>query len=394
MGGGLVLSLLSYALRSLWARRMTTLATAGGIALLVFVLASSGMLASGMRQTVASAGDPSRAIVMQHDQWSEAGSRIDQSSLAQVAAAPGIRRDARGQPMVMGELVTQQILGDASAGRLSTLLIRGVSANVLELRPEVHVVRGRAIQPGTAEAIVGRSLSELQPELELGKSFELAAGRPVAVVGIFESGGTVLESEVWVDLDSARSAIGEEGKLSSVTAQLERPEALDAFALPLTEDKQTGLDVAREEAYYTKISGGMANVITALGAVEAVIFSVGAICATMIVFYGAVAQRRREVGVLRALGFRRRSILAAFLAESVALALAGSAFGVALAMCTPLLDFTTVNFATGTDVAFHFRPDPNALLIAVAVALGVGLIGGALPALRAARMNPVVAMRP
>ena len=164
--------------------------------------------------------------------------------------------------------------------------------------------------------------------------------------------------------------------------------------MALTEDKQAGLDVARESAYYTKISGGMADVITALGAVEAVIFSLGAVCATMIVFYGAVAQRRREVGVLRALGFGRRRILAAFLLESVALALGGSVLGVALAMLTPLLDFKTVNFATGTDVAFEFLPDPRALLIAVAVAVLVGLLGGALPALRAARMNPVVAMRP
>lgn len=385
--------LLRYALRSLWARRLTSLATAGGIALLVFVLAASGMLASGMRRTVASAGDPSRAIVMQHDQWSEVGSLVDQTVLSLVAAAPGIRRDVRGAPMVTGELVSSQILGATAEGRLSTLLIRGVSANVLALRPEIHLSGGRAIVPGTAEAIVGRSLIDILPELALGKSFEIAAGRPITVVGVFEAGGSVLESEVWVDLDSARSAMGQEGKLSSVTAQLEREDGLDAFALPLTEDKQAGLDVARESAYYTKISAGMADVITALGAVEAVIFSLGAVCATMIVFYGAVAQRRREVGVLRALGFGRRRILAAFLLESVALALAGSVLGVALAMLTPLLDFKTVNFATGTDVAFEFLPDPRALLIAVAVAVAVGLLGGVLPALRAARMNPVVAMR-
>lgn len=386
--------LLQYALRSLWARRMTTLATAGGIALLVFVLSASGMLASGMRQTVASAGDAGRAIVMQHDRWSETGSSIDQSALARVAAAPGIRRDARGQPLVTGELVTSQIIGDSAEGRLSTLLIRGVSSNVLELRPEVRLVQGRAIQSGTAEAVVGRSLLDVRPELALGKSFELAAGRPVTVVGIFDAGGSVLESEVWVDLDAARAAIGEEGKLSSVTAWLERPDALDAFALPLTEDKQIGLDVARESAYYTKISGGMADVIAALGAVEAIIFSLGAVCATMIVSHGAVSQRRREIGVLRALGFGRTSILVAFLAESVALALAGSVLGVGLALLTPLLDFTTVNFATGTDVSFEFVPDPRALLIAVAVAAAVGMLGGVLPALRAARMNPVVAMRP
>jgi len=389
-----VLGLLTYALRSLWARRMTTLATAAGIALLVFVLAASGMLASGMRQTIASAGDATRAIVMQHDQWSESASLFDQSVLAQVAAAPGIHRDDRGQPLVAGELVASHILGVISGERLSTIFIRGVSGNVLQLRPEVRVASGRAIVPGTAEALVGKSLVPLQPELSLGHSFELAAGRPVTVVGVFEAGGSVLESEVWVDLDAARSALGQEGKLSSVTAQLEQQEAFDGFALPLTQDKQTGLDVARESAYYTKLSGGMASVISALGAVEAVIFSLGAVCATMTVFYGAVAQRRREVGMLRALGFGRIAILAAFLSESVALALAGGGFGVALALLTPWLDFTTINFATGTEVSFRFRPDPSALLLAVLVAVGVGVLGGALPAIRAARMSPVTAMRP
>jgi putative ABC transport system permease protein len=389
-----VLGLLTYALRSLWARRMTTLATAAGIALLVFVLAASGMLASGMRKTIASAGDATRAIVMQHDQWSEAASLFDQSVLAQVAAAPGIRRDDRGQPLVTGELVASQILGMTSGDRLSTIFIRGVSGNVLQLRPEVRLASGRAIVPGTAEALVGKSLIPLQPELALGHSFELAAGRPVTVVGVFEAGGSVLESEVWVDLDAARGALGQEGKLSSVTAQLEQQEAFDGFALPLTQDKQTGLDVARESAYYEKISGGMASVISALGVVEAVIFSLGAVCATMIVFYGAVAQRRREVGVLRALGFGRAAILAAFLSESVALSVAGGGFGVALALLTPLLDFTTVNFATGTEVTFRFHPDPSALLLAVLLSVVVGVVGGTLPALRAARMSPVLAMRP
>jgi putative ABC transport system permease protein len=389
-----VLGLLTYALRSLWARRMTTLATAAGIALLVFVLAASGMLASGMRTTIASAGDTTRAIVMQHDQWSESASLFDQSVLAQVAAAPGIRRDDRGQPLVTGEVVASQILGMAAGDRLSTIFIRGVSGNVLQLRPEVRLASGRAIVPGTAEALVGKSLIPLQPELALGQSFELAAGRPVTVVGVFEAGGSVLESEVWVDLDAARSALGLEGKLSSVTARLEQQEAFDGFALPLTQDKQTGLDVARESAYYTKISGGMASVISALGVVEAVIFSLGAVCATMIVFYSAVAQRRREIGVLRALGFGRPAILAAFLSESVALALAGGGVGVALALLTPWLDFTTVNFATGTEVTFRFHPDPSVLLVAVLVAVGIGVLGGTLPALRAARMSPVVAMRP
>jgi putative ABC transport system permease protein len=385
--------LLKYALRSLWARRATTLATAGGIALLVFVLSASGMLSNGMRQTLTSAADVNRALVMEHDKWAEQASRMDQSVLGQVAAAPGVQRDEKGQALVTGETVTQLIIGSTSDKRISTVQIRGVDANVFALRPSVHLVSGRTIQPNTAEAIVGRGILGRQEGLTLGGTFELASGRPVQVVGVFENGGSVLESEVWVDLNTARSALALEGSLNSITAKLENPDRFDAFAAALTDDKQAGLDAARESAYYTKISRGIADVIMALGFAEAFIFSLGAICATMIVFYGAVAQRRREIGVLRALGFGRLSILGAFLAESIALSLAGGALGTGLALLTPWLDFKTVNFATGQDVAFRFQPSADALLISIGVAALVGVLGGALPAIQAARMHPVSAMR-
>lgn len=385
--------LLTYALRSLWARRMTTLATAGGIALLVFVLAASGMLANGMRQTVQSAAAPDRAIVLEHDKWAEQGSRLSQALVGKVAAAPGIALDERSQPLVSGETVTHLIIGEASARRISTVQLRGVDANVHALRPSVRIVEGRAIQPNTAEAIVGQGIAGKQEGLVLGGRFDLSPSRPVTVVGVFESGGSVLESEVWVDIDTVRSSFGMEGYVSSITATLTHADQFDAFAAALSEDKQTGVDVARESAYYTKISSSVAEVILALGMAEAIIFSLGAVCATMIVFYGAVAQRRREVGVLRALGFGPFSILTAFLVESIALSLAGGAAGIAAAMLTPLLDFDTVNFATGQDCSFHFRPELDTLLLALGVAALVGVLGGMLPAIRAARMDPVVAMR-
>jgi putative ABC transport system permease protein len=386
-------SLLTYALRSLWARRMTTLATAGGIALLVFVLAASGMLSSGIRRTLVSAAAPDRALVMEHDKWAEPGSRLAQSIVSRVAAAPGVKADERGQPLVTGETVSHLIIGDASDVRISTLQIRGVDANVLALRPNVRVTAGRAIQPNTREAIIGRAVVGKQDGLVLGGSFELAPARPVTVVGIFESDGSVLESEIWVDIGAVRTSLGMEGYVSSVTATLSDPDQFDAFSLALTEDKQVGLDAAREAAYYTKISGASADVMLALGMAEAFIFSLGAVCATMIVFYGAVAQRRREIGVLRALGFSRFSILLSFLAESIALSLAGAVIGIGLALLTPWLDFETINFATGQDVAFHFRPELGTLVRALCGAVAVGVLGGVLPAIRAARMNPVLAMR-
>lgn len=386
--------LVTYGLRSLWARRTTTLATAIGISLLVFVLAASGMLASGMRETMASAGRPDYALVLQQNQWAEQGSHLPHSVLGQVASAPGIGRDAAGQPLLAGETVSHLVLATShDAERFSTLQIRGVTANVLSLRPTVRVSAGRAIVPGTAEAIVGRGLAGRFEGLSIGSSFELAAGRPIAVVGVFESGGSAYESEVWTDFDTARSSLAMESVVSSITVQLESEAALESFAALLTQDKQTGLAVERESGYYARISGGAADVIAALGLAEAGIFSLGAIFGTMIVFYASVTQRRREIGVLRALGFRRRSILATFLAEAVALSLAGGALGIGLALLTPLLDFNMVNFATNQEVAFHFKPDLTALLLSLGLATIVGLLGGALPALRAARLQPVQAMR-
>jgi len=386
--------LLTYGLRSLWAGRTTTLATAIGISLLVLVLAASGMLASGLRETMASAGRPDYALVLQQNQWSEQGSHLPQSVLGQVASAPGLKRDATGQPLLAGETVSHLVMASArQAERFSTLQIRGVTANVLSLRPSVHVSAGRAIAPGTAEAIVGRGVAGRFEGLSLGGSFEIAAGRPITVVGVFESGGSAYESEIWADFDTARSSLAMEGVVSTITAQLENEAALDGFAELLTRDKQTGLAVERESGYYARVSGGAADVIATLGVAEAAIFSLGAIFGTMIVFYGSVTQRRHEIGVLRALGFRGRSILATLLGEAVALSLAGGAFGIGLALLTPLLDFNMINFATDQEVAFRFKPDTGALLLSLGLATVVGLLGGLLPALRAARLQPVQAMR-
>jgi putative ABC transport system permease protein len=389
-----MLRLSSYALRSLWARRVTTLATAGGIALLVFVLSASGMLAHGMRRTMTSAGSPTRALVIQRNQWSERNSHLPQAVLGLTAAAPRVKQSASGQPLVMGETVSHLMLPSMNdPERISTLQIRGVGANVLELRPSVRLIAGRMLKPGTAEAIIGRGVADRFEGLTLGGSFELVAARPLRVVGVFESDGSALESEVWVDLENARSALAMADSYSSITAELESPEHFDAFAAPLLAEKQTGLAVERESGYYRRMAQGLADVVTLIGAAEALIVSIGAILGTMIVAYTSVVQRRTEIGVLRALGFRRRSILAAFLLESVALALAGGAVGVGLALLTPLLDFNAVNFATDQEVAFRFQPDLRWLIGSVAGATLVGLLGGLWPALRAARLDPVQAMR-
>jgi putative ABC transport system permease protein len=385
--------LLTYAVRSLWARRTSMLANLGAIALLVFVLSTSRMLSNGVRQTLRSAGEPDRALVLKHDAWAEQGSRFPQSVLGQVAAAPGIDRGEDGTALVTGETVSHLIIGDASTIHISTLQVRGVDANVFALRPDVRIVAGRAIKPNTAEAIVGHGVAGKQDGLELGGTFELAPGRPVRVVGVFASAGSVLESEVWVDLNTARTALALEGYLNSVTVRLEDASRFDVFAATLMQDRQVGLDVERESSYYNRVSRGLADVIMDLGLVQALIFCVGALCSTTMVFFSAVAQRRREVGVLRALGFGRATIVGAFLAESSVLSMVGAAVGVGLALLTPWLEFRSVNFATGQDIAFRFQTSLDSLITPAAAALAIGVLGGVLPALRAARMDPVAAMQ-
>lgn len=387
--------LLTYSLRSLWARRTTSVSTALGIAFLVFVLCASQMLSTGIRDTMASAGTDDKALVLQHSTFAEDGSKLPQSVLGQVAAAPGVRRGQGDQPLVMGEIVAHTMLESKRVpGLVSTIQIRGVAGNVFLLRPEVRVSQGRAIAPGTSEAMVGRGLLGRYAGLELGSSIELASGRPIRIVGVLESGGSAYESEVWVDLETAQSSLDLQATLSSITATLVDPNAFDAFAATLSKDsKQTGLLVLRERTYYERISWGIGGVVLILGGILGVIFSLGAVLGAMLSLHGSVAQRTTEIGVLRALGFPGGSILSAFLIESLALSVAGALLGVAMSMLTPFFDFSTTNLITTQEVNFRFQPDAGVALIAAAVALVVGLLGGALPSLRAARLDPVTALR-
>ncbi|MEO8182098.1 MAG: ABC transporter permease [Deltaproteobacteria bacterium] len=389
-----MLALLKYNLLSLWVRRTTTLATTGGIALVVFVLGASQMLSTGMRQTISSAGNADQALVMEHDAWAEATSRMDHAAVGLVAAAPGVKRNATGQVMVTEESVTHLMLPSlVDASRISTLQVRGVSSNVFELRPEVHIIAGRAIKSGTDEALVGKAVLGRYPGLRIGEQLELSASAKPTVVGVFEAGGSIYESEIWADFETVRRAFSFFANLSSITAQLDSASELDGFGAPLLADKQKGLSVASEKAYYKKVSQGLPEVIGILGIVETLIFSIGALLGAMITMHASVSQRSREIGVLRALGFGRRQILFSFVVESAALGFAGALLGAAFSLLTPLLDFRCLNFATGQEVAFRFVPSFASLGLAIVAGTAVGGFGGLLPAIRAARVSPVQAMR-
>ncbi len=381
-----------YNVRSLAVRKTTTVATALGIGLVVFVLSSSMMLAAGVKKTLAVSGRDDTAIVLRKGSDAELGSVIDAAEVNRVLGAPGVRHDAQDRPIGAGEVVVVGAMEKLGANGISNVTIRGVS-DVKELRPEVRIVAGRPARPGSDEVVVGARIRGRFKGVDLGQSFELRKNRPVQVVGVFEAGGSSYESEVWADLDTLRAAYARQGGVSSVRVRLTSTASFDTFRAAMESDKAYGYLTLREVDYYEKQSEGTSLLITALGTLVSVFFAIGAMIGAMITMYAAVANRQREIGTLRALGFSRISILTSFLLESVLLALLGGAAGAAASLAMGLVHFSMMNFASWSEIVFSFEPTPKIMGLALGFAGAMGLLGGFFPAVRAARVSPIAAMR-
>ena len=385
---------LSYNLRSLLVRKTTTIATALGIALVVFVLASSQMLARGIRRTMGKSGSDDNAIMLRKGADAELSSSIDQRFVSLALAASGVKHAASGAPLGAGEVLVVLALERAdNAAQVSNVSLRGVADNVLRLRPEVHLIKGRPARPGTDEVVIGKRLQGQFRGMALGQRFELKKNRPAQVVGVFEAGGSALESEVWADVDVVRTSFGREGVVSSITVALDSPSKLDALKSAIESDKQLDIQVLRESDYFEKQSEGTAKLVSFLGGAIVFFFSIGAMIGAMITMYGAVASRQREVGTLRALGFSSFTILSSFLVESVLLALLGGAAGALASLGMGLVQFSMMNQNTWSEVVFSFDASPTIMAFAIAAGGAMGIVGGLMPAVRAARVSPIAAMR-
>jgi putative ABC transport system permease protein len=382
-----------YNIRSLTVRKTTTIATAGGIALVVFVLASALMLAAGIKKTLGSAGKPDNAIVLRVGSDAELGSVVEESSIPLILAAPGVRLDEHGHPLGASEIVVVGAMEKLGADGVTNVTLRGVGEDVMAFRPEAHLVAGRPPRPGSDEAIVGARIRGRIRGVDLGQTFDIKKNRPVTVVGVFEAGGSAYESEVWVDREVLRQAYHREGIVSSVRVRLESPTKFDGFRAAIENDKRLGLQALTETNFYEKQSEGVATFIGALGTVVSVFFAIGAMIGAMITMYGAVASRQREIGTLRAIGFSRTSILTSFLLEAVALSLAGGVIGAAASLAMGFVHFSMVNFASWSEIVFSFDPTPQVIITALVFACGMGLLGGIFPAVRAARTSPLKAIR-
>jgi putative ABC transport system permease protein len=385
---------LQYNIRSLFVRKTTTLVTVAGIALVVFVLSAALMLSEGIEKTLGSSGRSDYAIVLRDGSDVELPSSIEIKNVGVVLSAPGVRKGQDGRPLGAGELVvviTQDRLG--SEGQVSNVQIRGVANNPYQLRPFVTIVEGRPAKAGTDEVVIGAQLVGRFAGMGLGKTFELKKNRPVAVVGVFEAEGSSFESEVWADVETVRTAFGREGLVSSVTVALESETKFDAFETTVERDKQLGLMALREQDYYEKQSEGTAMFIRIVGWIITVFFILAAVIGAFITMNTAVANRRREIGTMLALGFRGGSVLMSFVLEAILLSLIGAAVGVLAAFFMSFARFSMMNFATWSEIVFRFEMTPGILVTAVVVGTAMGLLGGFVPAFRAARVKPVEAMR-
>lgn len=383
---------LRYNLRSLAVRKATTFATAFGIALVVFVLATALMLSAGIKKTLGSSGRPDVAIVLRKGSDAEMGSAIEDPQVGLVKAMPGVKQE-KNQPLGAGEVVIVIALEKLGTTGVTNVQLRGVSEGSAALRPNVQVIEGRAPTPGSDEVMVGRAIDGRFRGVKLGESFELKKNRAVTVVGVFSDKGSSHESEVWVDLGTLRSAFGREGSVSSVRVVLDQPASFDTFRAAVESDKRLGLAAFTETDYYDKQSQGTSTFISVLGSVIAFFFALGAMIGATITMYASIANRQREIGTLRALGFSRVAIMTSFLLEAVLLSLVGGVVGAVAALGMGAVEFSMINYASWSEMVFRCEPTRDVLMTALVAAVVMGLLGGFFPALRAARVSALTAMK-
>lgn len=383
--------LLAYSLRNLRVRKLTTALTAGGMALVVFVYTAVLMLDSGLKQTLVATGGASNVILVRRSAEVEIQSLVDRTQARIIESQPEVLLGASGAPLVSKEVVVLVSLPKSGGDQASNVVVRGVGAAALAVRPQVRITAGRMFRPGSTEIVVGSGLAGRFAGLEIGSSIRFAQ-RDWQVVGIFEAGGSGFDSELWGDSDQLMQSFRRDS-YSSVVVQLADHRDFDALKKRLEADPRLTVDAERERVFYEQQSRIMSDFIRIIGITLSAMFSLGAVFGATITMYAAVASRTREIGTLRALGFRRAGILAAFLSEAMLLGFVGWTFGVSLASLMLLVKISTMNWSSLSELAFRFVLTPGILLQSLVFALAMGFLGGFLPAMRAARLKIVDALR-
>ena len=382
---------LSYTVRNIVKHKMTSLLTIFGVALVVFVFSGANMLSYGLRSTLVATGYEDNVIAIRRASQTEVVSIIDYEQAQIVSALPQIAKDADGKPLFTTELFVLVNMRNRKGGGEAQVVARGVTPRSLTLRPKVKLIAGRMWSDGGSEIIAGKSASDRFIGCGLGEKVKFG-GREWTVVGIFDAQGSGFDSEIWVDVrqlsDAFRRPI-----YSSLTFRLNDPGQFQTVKEQIENDRRLPLDVKREPEYYAAQSRTLSAFISIAGTVISIVFSLGAIVGAMITMYAAVANRTREIGTLRSLGFSRFSILAVFLFESIVISFSGGALGVAAAFFLRYLRISTINWDTFSELAFNLNISPGIVVSSLIFAVVMGLVGGFLPAVRAARLNILDSLR-
>ena len=381
----------SYSIRNLKTRRLTTILTVSGMALVVFVFATILMLTEGLKKTLVETGSYDNVVIIRKSSASEVQSGIDRDQASIVETDPEIALGPDGKPLLAKEIVVLIGLPKSSTGKDSNVTIRGISEQSLALRPQVKLIKGRMPKAGSTEIATGSSIAKRFEGADMGDTLRFGM-RDWRVVGVFDAGNTGFSSEIWADADQLMQAF-RRPVYSSVLFRLRDPSRFDALKARIETDPRLTLEAKRETRYYLDQSEMMAKFLNVLGISLTIIFSLGAIIGAMITMYSAVANRTAEIGTMRALGFQKMNILGSFLVEALLLGLSGGITGLFFASFLQFFTVSTLNFQTFSELAFSFTMTTGIVTKSMAFALIMGFVGGVLPAFRAARMNIVESLR-
>jgi putative ABC transport system permease protein len=383
---------ISYNLRSIRARWTSTIVAVLGIAGTVGVFVAMLSLANGFKATLVASGSPGNALVMRAGSPTEMMGGVTLDSVRVVQDAPGVARDGSG-PLVTQEVVGMMPFPLISTGTDANVQVRGVSPNVLRVRTFAKIAEGRMFQPGLSEIVVGRNASKTYVGFTVGNTVQFGGGR-WQVVGIFDAGGSAFDSEVWCDGKLLNEILKRPDNIfQSVTVHLASPDTFQQFRDAITSDPRMNVDVVREIDYYAKQSTTMTRLITVLGGLVTAIMAIGAVFGALNTMYSAIAERGREIATMRAVGYSSWNVILSFLFEALLIAFVGGIIGCIAVLPLNGLTTNTMNFQTFANVAFAFKITFDLLLLGVVFGLMMGVLGGMLPAVRAATRPVALALR-
>lgn len=382
---------ISYNVRNLIVRWRITVLAISGIALVVGVMLILAAMANGFRVALRTTGSADNAIVTQRGATSELTSGITRDNANMIMVDDRVARDDQGRPLASPEIMIVNNMKRRQDDASVNVVVRGVTPMALQVRSNVRIVEGRMFTPGLYELVVGRKAHERYVGLDVGQSISLQR-RSWKVVGVFDADGSGFESEIWGDVEVMGPAFNRSEGYSSLTVRLKDPDGITKFNTDLKANPAMQVEIKSEKQFYEDQAGPVSTALLALAGFVAIVMGIGAVFGAMNTMYGIVAARTREIGTLRALGFSRISILVSFVIESTFLALVGALLGCLVAL--PANGMTSsaggANFA---EIAFAFKISTFALGVGVVFGAVMGIVGGLLPAVKAARLPITTALR-